>query len=247
MIWDDARGSLFFELDGKKVHRCLRPETIREEIEGSLRRLGTDRIDLYQTHWPSMAPDLTPVADTMACLLKLKDAGKIRAIGVSNVTLAELEENFRHGEVASDQLRYSLIYRQPEKDILPFCKKHGIATLTYMSLEQGLLTGKVTMDRVFHKDEFRMNEAWNPWYKLENRKKVLDLLAGWEDLYARYSCTPPQLVIAWTAAQPGVTHVLVGARRKDQAVENARGGEIELDPKDIQRMSQDVGRLGKPA
>ena len=247
MIWDDSRGAFFFELDGKKIHRCLRPETIAIEIEASLRRLGTDRIDLYQTHWPSMEPDKTPISETMACLMKLKDQGKIRAIGVSNVTLAELEENVRHGEVASDQFRYSLIYRHPEKDILPYCKEHGIATLTYMSLEQGLLTGKVGMDRKFAASEFRANDAWNPWFKPENRPKVLRMLETWRDLAETYHVTLAQLVIACTAAQPGVTHVLCGARTAQQAVENAAAGRIELHPRDAKRMADDAAALGEPA
>ena len=155
--WDDQRGSFFTEFDGRSLYRSLRPDTIRIEVENSLRRLGTDYIDLYQTHWPSSAPDKTPIADTMACLMKLKDQGKIRAIGVSNVSLDELRENCRCGAVASDQFRYSMLSRDPEKDILPYCRKHNIATLTYMSLEQGLLTGKVGMDREFKPGDFRTN------------------------------------------------------------------------------------------
>jgi methylglyoxal reductase len=249
-LWtDDDRGSFFTELDGRIMRRSLRPDTITIEIERSLKRLGVDCIDLYQTHWPSCPPDATPIADTMACLLKLRDAGKIRAIGVCNVSPAELEENLRcgAGAVVSDQFRYSMLHRDPEKNILPFCAQHHIATLAYMSLEQGLLTGKVGMDRVFGKDEFRSNEAWNPWVALPNRHRVLDLLDGWHDLTKKYSCTLAQLVIAWTAAQPGVTHVLCGARHVEQAKENAGGGELKLEPADLQRVRGDVIALGQPA
>ena len=147
--WDDARGSFFANFDGKKVYRSLRPDTLRIEVENSLKRLGVDCIDLYQTHWPSAPPDFTPIADTMAALLAFKDQGKIRALGVSNVSLAEMKENIRCGHVVSDQLRYSMLNRGAEKDILPFCAQNQVATLTYMSLEQGLLTGKIGMDRVF--------------------------------------------------------------------------------------------------
>jgi methylglyoxal reductase len=245
--WDDQRGSFFTEFDGKSLYRSLRPDTIRIEVENSLRRIGTDYIDLYQTHWPSAAPDKTPIADTMECLMKLKDQGKIRAIGVSNVSLDELRENCRCGGVASDQFRYSMLSRDPEKDILPYCRKHDIATLTYMSLEQGLLTGKVGMDREFKPGDFRTNEAWNPWYKRENRKRVLDLLAGFKALAEKYGCTTAQLVIAWTVTQPGVTHVLVGARRVTQAQENARGGDIKIEAGDLQGMRKAVEALGEPS
>jgi methylglyoxal reductase len=244
--WEDTRGSFFAMFDGKPVYRSLRPDTLQIEVERSLRRLETDHIDLYQTHWPSAPPAHTPIADTMACLMKLKDQGKIRAIGVSNVSLDELEENCRCGTVVSDQFRYSLLYRAPEQDILPYCQKQQLATLTYMSLEQGLLTGKVGMDRVFDPAEFRSNAAWNPWFLLPNRKRVLDLLAGWKDLTAKYNCSLAQLVLAWTIAQPGVTHVLCGTRTEAQLRDNVKAGDLQLEPADLQRINRDVSALGQP-
>lgn len=246
-LWtDDERGSYFTELDGRVMRRSLRPDTIRIEVERSLRRLGVDCIDLYQTHWPSVAPDLTPIADTMACLETLRAEGKIRAIGVCNVSLGELKEHMETGGVVTDQFRYSMLYRDAEAEILPFCRDHGVSTLTYMSLEQGLLTGKVGMDRVYQPTEFRSNEAWNPWHALPNRRRVLDLLEGWSDLATRYGCTLAPLVIAWTLAQAGLTHVLVGGRTVAQVLENARGGEVNLEPADVERMRRDVIQLGQP-
>ena len=244
--WEDARGSFFADFDGKKMNRSLRPDTIQIEIENSLRRLDVDCIDLYQTHWPSMPPDHTPIADTMAVLLKLKQQGKIRAIGVSNVSLAELKENIHCGGIVSDQFRYSMLHREAEKDILPHCAQHKVATLTYMSLEQGLLTGKIGMDRVFQPTEFRSNTYWNDWLIPVNRKWVLDLLASWKDLTDKYRCTLSQLVIAWTAAQHGVTHVLVGGRNLAQVTENAKAGELNLETTDLARIRKDVIALGEP-
>ncbi|MBN2508561.1 MAG: aldo/keto reductase [Verrucomicrobia bacterium] len=245
--WADDRGSFFTELDGKRLYRSLRPDTIEIEVENSLRRLRTDYIDLYQTHWPSCPPEATPVPDTMACLLKLRDQGKLRAIGVSNVSLAELRENLECGPVVSDQFRYSMLHRQPEQDILPFCAQHNVATLTYMSLEQGLLTGKVGMDRQFSAGEFRTNTAWNPWYLPANRRKVLDLLGRWKTLTDKYHCTLAQLVIAWTAAQTGVTHVLCGTRNPAQLRENLGAADLALEPDDLARIRHDVVALGEPA
>lgn len=244
--WQDARGSFFTDFDGQKLYRSLRPDTIQIEIEQSLRRLATDYIDLYQTHWPSCPPDQTPIADTMAVLLKLKQQGKIRALGVCNVSLEELQENVRCGGVVSDQFRYSMLYREPEKDILPYCAQHHLATLTYMSLEQGLLTGKIGMDRVFKPTEFRSNTYWNYWFLPPNRRKVLDLLASWKDLTDKYACTLAQLVLAWTAAQHGVTHVLAGGRNERQVAENAKAGELTLEPADLDRIRRDVLALGEP-
>ena len=244
--WEDARGSYFADLAGRKVNRSLRPDTIQIEVENSLRRLDIDCIDLYQTHWPSAPPDFTPIADTMAALLKLKEQGKIRAIGVSNVSLDELKENVRCGAVASDQFRYSMLHREAEQDILPYCAQNNIGTLTYMSLEQGLLTGKIGMDRQFAPEEFRSNSAWNDWLIPVNRRRVLNLLAAWQGLTDKYHCTLSQLVIAWTAAQPGVTHVLAGTRNLTQLSENAKAGELDLQPTDLMRIRKDVAALGEP-
>jgi methylglyoxal reductase len=229
------------------MYRSLRPDTLQIEVENSLRRLEVDHIDLYQTHWPSMPPDHTPIADTMAFLLKLKDQGKIRAIGVSNVSLEELKENIRCGNIVSDQFRYSMLHREAEKDILPHCAQTNTATLTYMSLEQGLLTGKITMDRVFKPTEFRANSFWNDWLIPVNRQRVLDLLASWKSLTDKYRCTLSQLVLAWTAAQPGVTHVLAGGRTVAQVADNAKAGAMTLEPADVVRIRRDVLALGEPA
>lgn len=245
--WKDARGSLFVEnFDGQTVYRSLRPDTIAIEVEDSLRRLDTDYIDLYQVHWPAIDPEKTPIEDTMASLNALKDQGKIRAIGVSNVSMEEMETYRSCGEIVSDQLRYSMLYRGPEEDMLPYCHKHGLATLTYMSLEQGLLTGKVGMDRDFGEAEWRSNPDWNPWFKKSNRKKILDLLDSWQDLTEKYTCSLAQLVIAWTAAQEGVTHVLCGARTSEQALDNVKAGNMTLEVADIARIRKDVEGLGEP-
>ena len=247
-LWsEDSRGSFFADFDGRRMNRSLRPDTIQIEIENSLRRLGVDCIDLYQTHWPSMPPDHTPIADTMAVLLKLKQQGKIRAIGVCNVSAAELDENLREGGIVSDQFRYSMLHREAEHDILPYCAKHQLASLTYMSLEQGLLTGKIGMDRVFEPTEFRSNTYWNDWMIPVNRKRVLDLLASWKDLTAKYACTLAQLVIAWTAAQPGITHVLAGGRNIAQVADNAKAAGLNLEAVDLARIRHDVHALGEPA
>ena len=244
--WEDTRGSFFADFDGKKMNRSLRPDTIQIEIENSLRRLDVECIDLYQTHWPSMPPDHTPIADTMAALLKLKQQGKIHAIGVSNVSLDELKENIRCGGIVSDQFRYSMLHREAEHDILPYCAQQNLATLTYMSLEQGLLTGKIGMDRVFQPGEFRSNAGWNDWLIPVNRRRVLDLLASWKDLTDKHACTLSQLVIAWTAAQSGVTHVLAGGRNLAQVTENAKAAELNLEAADLARIRKDVIALGEP-
>lgn len=239
--WDDNRGAPFFEIDGRSVRRSLRPDTIIQEVENSLRRMGTDRIDLLQTHWQAMEPDPTPIADTMACLLELKAQGKIRAIGVSNVTCVQMDEYRSAGVIDACQPRYSMLDRAIEHEVLPYCVKHGIATLVYSPLEQGLLSGTIGMDRHFSEREHRNNI---PWFKPEHRRKVLDLLAGWRDLTEKHHCTLSQLVIAWTVAQPGVTAALCGARKAEHAIENARAGFVTLAAAELARMRKEVEALG---
>lgn len=245
--WEDARGSFFTEFEGRPIYRSLRPDTIAVEVDRSLRLLKTDRIDLYQTHWPAVEPDKTPVAETMGALMKLVQAGKVRAVGVCNVSPAELEEHLGCGPVASDQFRYSMLHRQPESDILPLCKERGLATLTYMSLEQGLLSGKVTMETVFEAGDIRGNAAWNEWYLPANRRRVLDMLDGWKALCHAHGCTLAQLVLAWTLAQPGVTHILAGARRPEQIKDTARAADLVLDSGTLARMGADLAALGQPS
>ncbi|MBN2449698.1 MAG: aldo/keto reductase, partial [Lentisphaeria bacterium] len=230
-------------MEGRTVRRCLRPETIRIEVERSLRRLGTETIDLYQTHWQAVPPDATPIADTMACLLDLKAQGKIRAIGVSNASPSQMDEYRAAGALDSLQPRYSMLNRAIEEDILPYCRAHGISVLAYSPLEQGLLTGAIGMERSFGEQEIR---SMGPWFRPANRRRVLDLLAGWKDLTDAHGCTLGQLAIAWTLQQPGLTFALCGARKARHAVENAAAGDLILSAADLARLRRDVEALGAP-
>jgi methylglyoxal reductase len=241
--WGDSQGSPFFEMEGHKVNRSLCPDTIRKELEMSLKRLQVDYIDLYQTHWQSVEPDKTPILETMECLLKMKDEGKIRCIGVSNASVPEIEEYLSIGVVNTNQPQYSMLNRSIEKDVLPYCIKNNIDILAYSPLEQGLLTGKIGLDRQFNETEYRNNI---PWYKSVNRKHVIDMLSNWEDLLTKYNCTTSQLVIAWTAHQSGISYVLCGARHQNQVIENAMAGSLKLDAADMYRMRSDVEALGAP-
>ncbi len=236
-------GAFYFERDGRRVFKSQHPDSIREEVEISLKRLGTDYIDLYQTHWPSLTPDIEPISATMACLMQLKAEGKIRAIGASNVSLEQIREYQRHGALDVVQMRYTMLDRKIEGPLLDYCLAQDISVLAYSPLEQGLLTGKVGMDRVFSEGEIR---AGKPWFAPINRQRVLDMLAGWQDLTRKYQCDLSQLVIAWTIAQPGITHALCGARKPEQVQDNAGAGRLTLDRVDMQRVRQDVEALGEP-
>ena len=235
--WDDATGAFHFRQGDYTVRRSLDPRTLRIEIENSLRRLGTDRIDLWQTHAQALEPFKTPISDTMACLMDLRQEGKIREIGVSNCTPAQMDEYRASGVIVSNQPRYSLLDRTIESDLLPYCREHNIAVLAYSPLEQGLLTGKIGMDTAFTAEAFR-NKL--PWFAPEKRQKVLDMLAGWRALTQKYNCSLSQLVIAWTLAQPGLTVALCGARKVANAIENAGAGSIVLAPEDVALIRRDA-------
>lgn len=238
--WDGSRGTFHYSLDGVTISRDLRPESLTEELDQCLRRLQVDTIDIFQTHWQSKDPEKTPIADTMGCLMDMKQAGKIRAIGVSNVTIADMDAYRDAGQLSTCQPRYSMLDRTIEAEILPYCLAHNVATLVYSPLEQGLLTGKIGMDQTFTETEYRNNI---PWYAPANRRQVLDMLEGWGDIIADLECTLSQLVIAWTAAQPGITSVLCGGRKSAHVKENAGAGELTLPDSLLERMRHDVESL----
>jgi len=237
LVWHTNRGRPFFEQDGKTVYRYLGADSIRYELERSLRRLGTDYVDLYQTHWQDPT---TPIDETMGTLLELKREGKIRAIGVSNVAVEQLEAYLRVGRVDTDQERYSAIDRGHEAALLPYCREHGIAMLAYSPLAHGLLTGKAGPERQFTGDDLRRTD---PRYSVENRRRVARMLDEVRPIADAHGLTLVQLVIAWTLAQLGITHALVGARNPDQAAENARAGDVTLSAEEVAR----IGDVFRPA
>ncbi|MGJ8636528.1 MAG: aldo/keto reductase [Phycisphaerales bacterium] len=217
------------------------PESIRNEVELSLKRLQTDYIDLYQTHWQE---EETPIEDTMGALMKLKEEGKIRAIGVCNATPEQMDRYRSVGQLDSDQEQYSMIHRKLEggsfqgedglPDQLGYCLKNNTAVLAYSPLVLGLLTGKVGPERVFPESDLRAKQKR---FSQANRQKIADLLSQFQPVADKHSCTMAQLVIAWTTHQPGLTHALVGARTPQQAKENAAAGRVELDAEDLELMN----------
>lgn len=241
--WESAEGERLCEVEGVTAFKNLSPQTIRRELELSLQRLQVDCIDLYQTHLPVFDQSSYKLDDTIACLIALRDEGKIRAIGASNVTEDELKVYLDAGALDSLQPKYSMLDRAAENSLLPFCIEHNVSTLAFSPLEQGLLTGTLGMD---FKVDANSSRNGIPWFKPENRKRVLDLLAGWSPLMDKYDCTKGQLVIAWTLVQPGITFVLCGARKPEHANNNAEAGNIVLQTEDVIMMHNDLVKLGQP-
>ena len=227
MRWDVAEGSDPWKTKDREGHdvviyRNSRPEGVAYECEQSLRRLGVDAIDLYQVHQPDSS---TPVEDTMAALVKLKDAGKIRAIGVSNYDVSWMKRASAVAPVASLQPPYSLIQRKIEPEILPYCREHAIGVIVYSPLERGLLAGTVPPERTFPEGDHR---ATHKFFTVENRKRVLASLEEIRPIAERHGVNFAQLVVNWTILEPGITAALVGARNPEQAVENAKAMTFHL-------------------
>ena len=242
--WPTGKGVLHFYADEKgvdpgqtsyRIYKYLRPEHIRREIEQSLRRLQTDYIDLFQTHWQD---ETGPVADTMGTLLDLKQEGKIRAIGVSNVSQEQLAEYMAVGPVDVVQERFSLLDRNIEENgILETCQKNGISVLAYSPLANGLLTGGISPDRMFNDGDLRKG---NPRFSPENLRRINAKLRELTPICEKYSLTIGQLVLAWTAAYYDKIHVLCGARTAEQAEENAAAGSVLLTPEEMEMVEKQM-------
>lgn len=227
LVWHTRKGKHFFDQDGKPVHRYLGRDAIIHEVEESLRRLGTDYIDLYITHWQDPT---TPIEETVAALDDLKQAGKIRAVGASNVNRSELEHYVQTGALDAIQERFSIIDREIEQDLLPLTTANNASTLSYSSLALGLLSGMIGPERVFSGDDQRKD---NPRFSVANRQKAKDFATAIKPVADRHGATIAQIVIAWTLAQPGVTFALCGARNPAQALDNAQAGRLRLSSDDL--------------
>ncbi|MDQ2800946.1 MAG: aldo/keto reductase [Armatimonadota bacterium] len=217
----------------------LKRDKVIEACERSLKNLGTDRIDLYQIHWPSgnFGSEVVPIEETMGALSELKQQGKIRAIGVSNFSRAQLEEASKHGRVDSLQPPYSLLWRQVESDAAPFCIDNKISILAYSPLAQGLLTGKFKRG---HKFEEGDNRGSNKLFQGETYERALNALDKLRPLADKYGVTVGQLSLGWLIAQP-MTSAIVGARNAEQAVQNAGAGDVEIDEDDLETIDE-IGR-----
>jgi aryl-alcohol dehydrogenase-like predicted oxidoreductase len=240
LIWDREEGQYFFESEGKRVYKCLKKDSIFREVEGSLKRLRTDHIDLYQCHWPDRS---TPLEETMDALTTLRDQGKIRAIGVSNFTASMHAECEKHGPLHSSQPRYSMLDRKIEKDVLPYCRKNRVGVIVYSPLEQGILTGKVTPDREFAEGDYRVHQ---PWFQKKNLTRVLEALDRIRLVADKRGKSLAQLAIAWVLSQPGITSAIVGARNPQQVEHNAGAGEWQLTRSELDQIDAEIMRLGDP-
>jgi methylglyoxal reductase len=240
--WDINEGGFQMERDGIRLLRNTRPERLAEEIEMSLTRLKTDYIDIYIVHWQALPEFPVPISDTMGFLMKLKQEGKIRAIGVSNLSVENFEEYVKYGDLDLIQEKYSMLDQAKGKTFFDLCGAHGITFQCYSPLERGILTGKYGLDTPVNMGLARKGIKW---FQKENLPKIVELTEKWKPLCRKYSCTMTHLVIAWTSAQGNGknVHALVGARTIAQIEENVGGGNLSLEAADIASMGKDVEGL----
>ncbi|GAB4379615.1 MAG: aldo/keto reductase [Calditrichia bacterium] len=216
LVWDERRN----------VTRNNRPESILREAEDSLRRLQTDYIDLYQIHWPDNS---VPVEESWGALVKLKEQGKIRYLGASNFDVDLLERCEAIHHVDSLQPPYSLLNRQVEEKILPWCREHQTGVVAYSPLQSGLLTGKFDVSRLA-KDDWRRKSTY---FREPQLSKNLKFAESLKPIAEKYGKTVTQLAISWVLMNNTVTSAIVGARNPQQLQEIIGGADWKIDAEDM--------------
>jgi aryl-alcohol dehydrogenase-like predicted oxidoreductase len=234
-----TKGGLHWDAAGKQA-RDARPATLRRQCEESLRRLGTDRVELYYLHAPD--PNV-PVGESAGELRRLMDEGKTRAVGASNVTLAQLEAFAAECPLAAHQPLYNMLQRDIEADTLPWCREHGVSVLVYWPLLKGLLAGHLRRDDVLPEND---NRRKYPMFLGREWQKNHDLVDKLREVADAAGHTVAQLVIAWTIRQPGITAALCGAKRPEQIRDNAGAAGWELTPEQIAAIDRALTERGTP-
>ncbi len=215
------------------VYRHAGRDSIIKECEDSLRRLKTDHIDLYQLHWPDKP---TPIDETMEAMVRLLEQGKIRYAAVCNYNAAQMEEALKTAPIVSNQVPYSMVLREIEKEVVPFCLKHGMGILAYSPLQRGLLTGKIKPGQTFPDGDHRDG---NRYFTDEFVTRTNNFLSTIQPIADRHNASLAQLVLAWTIEQPGITVALAGARNAEQAKQNAMAANVRLSAEEV----SDITRL----
>jgi aryl-alcohol dehydrogenase-like predicted oxidoreductase len=233
MEWREPKGEFFFDsVDNGgtpiKIYKYAGREAVLRECEESLKRLKTDYIDLFQIHWPDAT---TPISETMEAVAKLIEQGKVRAAGVCNYNKEQVAEALKSVNLVSNQVPYSMIHREIEKELVPQALSKGMSIIPYSPLQRGLLTGKIKRDHKFNSGDTREGNAY---YKAENIDKTNAFLQKIKPIADEYGVTLSQLVINWTTRQPAMDCVLVGARNEAQVRENVKALSFNLTNEEVQ-------------
>jgi aryl-alcohol dehydrogenase-like predicted oxidoreductase len=219
-----------------QVRKVLSAGSIRREVEDSLRRLALDVIDLYQIHWPP-DPDSSELEEGWTTMAELKREGKVRWIGVSNFNVAQLRRASAIAPVTSLQPPYSLIHREVESEILPYCEREGLGVIVYSPMASGLLTGAMTRERIakMPKDDWRRA---HPDFREPNLSRNLALVDRLQQIARKHGRSAGEVAIAWTLHNPAVTGAIVGARNARQADGVMRAGDLRLSGEEILEIAE---------
>lgn len=223
--------------EGDRPHSDLRPASIRTQLEDSLRRLGTDYVDLFQFHWPDNETG-TPVEDSWATMAELQAEGKTRWVGVSNFDVPLLERIEAVAHVDSLQPPYSLLRQDVAAEILPWCLAHGVGVIVYSPMQAGLLSGTFDISRV-QEDDWRRR---NPYFQEPQLSRNLAVVESLRPIAARHGKTVGNIAVAWTLSNPAVTGAIVGARRPSQVEENVGAMGLKLTAEDLAEIEAAVKR-----
>jgi aryl-alcohol dehydrogenase-like predicted oxidoreductase len=232
LVWDES---------GKISHN-LQAASIRREAEASLRRLEVDSIDLYQIHWPAWSGNpegASPgsIEEAVGEMAKLKAAGKIRNIGVSNFSASQMQRALNVAPITSLQPPYSLLFTDAETSMLPFALSHHIGVIVYSPMASGLLSGAMTRERIagLPEDDWRKR---NPNFQEPLLSRNLRLVEILRSIGQRQNATPGEVAIAWTLRNPAVTGAIVGVRSAQQVNGIVGAPDVELSPEDIREIEQ---------
>ncbi|QNL49349.1 aldo/keto reductase [Olivibacter sp. SDN3] len=242
MRWDLVKGDFGFQSKDNNgraidIYKYAGKESIIKECEDSLKRLGTDYIDLYQIHWPDST---TPIDESMEAVAQLIQAGKVRYAGVCNYNVEQMKEAEKTLKLASNQVPYSMVKRGIEEEVIPYCLEHDKSILAYSPLERGLLTGKMKPGHLFNEGDHR---AGLYFFQEENLKRTNVFLESIKSLADDKGISLSQLVLLWTLEQPGITIALVGARNKTQAVQNAKAIEASISAEEVASITAKLNQL----
>jgi len=242
MRWDQPKGDFAMRTKDNQgrdldVYKYASRASVIQECEASLKRLGTDYLDLYQQHWPDVT---TSISETMEAVQRLIEQGKVRAGGVSNYSVAQMEEAEKTLKLASNQVPFSMLRRDMGQDVVPYTQQHGLGILVYSPLQLGLLTGKIKPGQHFDASDLR---STNRLFKPEAVTKVNNFLNKIRPLAETKNASLGQLVLAWTLAQPGITVALVGARNPEQAAQNARAIDVRLSFEEVDFINKQLAQM----
>jgi aryl-alcohol dehydrogenase-like predicted oxidoreductase len=234
--WSGPRPYIFTKCglrwDSKgQVQKVLSADSIRREVEDSLRRLSVDVIDLYQIHWPP-DPDSTALEAGWSTMADLKGEGKVRWIGVSNFNVKQLRRARAIAPVTSLQPPYSLLHREVEEEVLPYCLREGIGVIVYSPMASGMLTGAMTRERAAKLPENDWRKT-HPDFTEPNLSRNLELVERLREVARRHNRSIGEVAIAWTLRHPAVTGAIVGARNARQAAGVMRAGDLRLNDKEV--------------